>query len=325
MNKITILIPPYFHNIYFIIIVMFSFSPTVVISEEHRIFSECKQGNISFSRSLNGKLMDYSKYGCIGLTFLDGEKEYLDSITDEDIEDRKDSIEIWKLSIQEISIEKDNVKSISISLVNTFLEETPNMVKSWKGYPGVFGAIEEYQRAKEDLRKAKEDNDVNVRDATGKTKLIRLGFKNKPKEIVILINMGADINAQDNKGQTALMAASYKGNANIVKILLENGANPLLETEKSNYTSIIYAAENGHIEVLNLLEQFVDHDRFYKEIIKALDNLMKNIQITTIINKLGKGVGTEEDKKVIENFNMLKTHYCPNSDLKKLKSCNYQA
>lgn len=68
-----------------------------------------------------------------------------------------------------------------------------------------------------------------------------------------LLNKGADVNAKDESGETALMKASFYGYADIVRILLEKGA--AVETKSAySHTALENAQSKGYTEIVSLLQ-----------------------------------------------------------------------
>ena len=67
-----------------------------------------------------------------------------------------------------------------------------------------------------------------------------------------LLEKGADINATDEDGWTVLIYASNNGHLEIVRLLLEKGAN-INVTNQYGYTSLMRASKNGYLETVKLL------------------------------------------------------------------------
>ena len=149
----------------------------------------------------------------------------------------------------------------------------------------------------------KKGADVNAEDEYGGTALMIAAENGHTEIIKLLLEKGADVNAKDWYGKTALMYAAYYGHTETVQLLLEKGAkyDPLYKTNDDftylmafarggfiNYcqellnkgadvnakiesgwdigkTALMYAAENGHTEIVKLLlEKGAKYDPFYK-------------------------------------------------------------
>lgn len=97
-------------------------------------------------------------------------------------------------------------------------------------------------------------SDINKANSEGRTPLMFAASGPFPETVGFLLDEGADPNAKDNvEGWTPLMYASAEGNLEVVELLLENGADPNLE-DTDGETAIDFAANNGHSEVVTLLE-----------------------------------------------------------------------
>ena len=71
--------------------------------------------------------------------------------------------------------------------------------------------------------------------------------------VQVLLEQGADIEKADIDGHTSLIIASANGNLEICRYLLEQGADKDKFNNVGRYTSLHYAAEFNHLEVLKLL------------------------------------------------------------------------
>lgn len=69
-----------------------------------------------------------------------------------------------------------------------------------------------------------------------------------------LMSLGGDINAQDNRGKTVLSRyAMAAGDIEMIKWLLAHGADKSIPDD-GDYTPLDWARENGHTEIVKLLE-----------------------------------------------------------------------
>ncbi len=92
------------------------------------------------------------------------------------------------------------------------------------------------------------------------TQLLNFMSQEKPDldKISQIIKYGADVNYKNKKGKTPLMYAAEKGRKEIVNLLLENGADVNAADNFGN-TALMYAAKNGdvlkenHAQIVKLL------------------------------------------------------------------------
>lgn len=73
--------------------------------------------------------------------------------------------------------------------------------------------------------------------------------------VELLLKAGADANEALPGGETALMTASRTGNAATVKVLLAQGANVHAKESRRGQTAIMWAAAEGHTDVVTALIQ----------------------------------------------------------------------
>ena len=95
---------------------------------------------------------------------------------------------------------------------------------------------------------------VDMKDANGRTALLYASSGPYPETVGLLLRNGADVNVQGKaEGFTALMMAASEGQLEVARVLLLNGASidPL---DKDGDTAKKFARENGHTEMLKLLE-----------------------------------------------------------------------
>lgn len=114
----------------------------------------------------------------------------------------------------------------------------------------------------EDLRWAVEDNNIadlrkllargadpNTPDAHGNTLLMVAIRQKNPDLVDLLVDAGAKLNLRNKYGETAIMLASYNGLGGIVEKLYVKGA----EVNHGGWNPLIYAATNGHADIIQLL------------------------------------------------------------------------
>lgn len=80
--------------------------------------------------------------------------------------------------------------------------------------------------------------------------------RGKLDEVSMLIDNGQDINAPTVRGQTALHLAVQQGDVEMVGLLLDNGADFDLEDGQTTMTPLLYAAQHGQCEIVDLLIRF---------------------------------------------------------------------
>lgn len=95
---------------------------------------------------------------------------------------------------------------------------------------------------------------VDLMDNNGRTALLYASSGPYPETVGLLLRKGADANVQGKtEGFTALMMAAAEGQLEVVRVLLLNGAS-IDVIDRDGDTARKFARENGHSEVLKLLE-----------------------------------------------------------------------
>jgi len=84
--------------------------------------------------------------------------------------------------------------------------------------------------------------DVDAKDSSGQTVLMREVEKGHTEMVKVLIECGADVDAKDSSGQTVLMREAKKGHNDMVKVLLDAGAK-LNEKDKNGQSAIMREVE----------------------------------------------------------------------------------
>ena len=95
--------------------------------------------------------------------------------------------------------------------------------------------------------------DIDARDANGRTPLIVAAFRLDAAAARALIEAGANINALDNQSYDALTIAAVAGDAAFVKMLLAAGAHARAITSPYGGTALIAASHRGHVAVVEAL------------------------------------------------------------------------
>jgi ankyrin repeat protein len=93
---------------------------------------------------------------------------------------------------------------------------------------------------------------VNARDAEGRTPLCWAVHGCNTKTVEILIDRGAQVNVKDNYGDSPLEGAATFGCADIVKLLLSKGAEVNIRNNE-NRTPLYYAEKHAQKDVADLL------------------------------------------------------------------------
>ena len=97
-------------------------------------------------------------------------------------------------------------------------------------------------------------------DAKGRTALMFASTGPHLETVELLIKAGASLDAIDHEEHfTALMFAAAEGQTEVVKALLRAGADPDLRDVDGD-SALTFASQNGHAEVVSLLESVTDAD-----------------------------------------------------------------
>ena len=95
---------------------------------------------------------------------------------------------------------------------------------------------------------------VAARDASGRTALIYCASGPHPETVRALLDHGADPNSRDGgEHWTPLMFAAAEGQIEVVRTLLSHEAD-FMATDDDGETAFDFARNNGHAEVVRLLE-----------------------------------------------------------------------
>lgn len=121
-------------------------------------------------------------------------------------------------------------------------KRTPFMLAAFNGHTPVL----EYLR--------EEGVAVDAKDSNGRTALMYASSGPFEPAVEFLLKAGAEVDVQGAlEGFTALMTAASEGLAGNVRLLLTHGADPSL-VDKDGDTAASFARQNGHAEVVELLE-----------------------------------------------------------------------
>ena len=79
-----------------------------------------------------------------------------------------------------------------------------------------------------------------------------------PETVTLLLQNKAEPNLADGEEHyTTLMYAAAEGHFEVVKALLDNGADPTLKDIDGD-DAVTFALNNGHKEVADLIQSFID-------------------------------------------------------------------
>jgi len=102
----------------------------------------------------------------------------------------------------------------------------------------------------------REDINVNAADPDGRTALMLSAFNGHSGIVALLINKGAETALVDGFGRTALHYASTGPFLPTVEFLLKNGADPNVVDSEEHFTALMFAAAEGHIDVVKILLEY---------------------------------------------------------------------
>jgi ankyrin repeat protein len=95
---------------------------------------------------------------------------------------------------------------------------------------------------------------IDAKDSSGRTALMFASSGPFAETIGLLLERGAEVNVQGTlEGFTPLMTAAAEGLTDVVRILLAAGADRDIKDEDGD-TALSFAQQNGHTEVVALLE-----------------------------------------------------------------------
>ena len=94
--------------------------------------------------------------------------------------------------------------------------------------------------------------DINMRNSTGGTALMRLDEDGTAELVRVLIDAGAKINLKDEAGESALMVAASLEKADVLQALIDAGAK-VNARNKEGKTALMIAAEEGLVDNVKAL------------------------------------------------------------------------
>lgn len=95
--------------------------------------------------------------------------------------------------------------------------------------------------------------DINASDQSGDTALKLAASHGNTEAVKLLIDNGAAVNAATDIGATALYGAVVGGHTEIAKMLIEQGADVNCHLSETGTTALHSAASKGHIDIAKLL------------------------------------------------------------------------
>lgn len=106
-----------------------------------------------------------------------------------------------------------------------------------------------------DIAKYLIENNANINHRTynGTTPLIYASLYGYKKIVKLLLDNGALVSNENDDKMSALICAAMYGRNEIVSMLLDVSASNIDAMDKDGKTALMYAAENGHLDVVNLL------------------------------------------------------------------------
>ena len=90
-------------------------------------------------------------------------------------------------------------------------------------------------------------------DKAGGNALMRAALQDTAEVITALCDSGATLNTRDANGRTALLLAAAAGQGAAVQSLLQQGASADI-TDNAGISPLMWARQNGHAEIGQLLE-----------------------------------------------------------------------
>ncbi len=122
-----------------------------------------------------------------------------------------------------------------------------------------------------------EGADINAQNSNGLTPLMFAIGSAHSDLVKLLLKLGADPNGPTKQGMTPLMEAALRNDATIATLLLD--ANAALDiTNRAGKTALDIAAENGHKDMVKLLQQYAKAGRDRELLDAARDGALQKVR-----------------------------------------------
>ncbi|XP_046574309.1 serine/threonine-protein phosphatase 6 regulatory ankyrin repeat subunit C-like isoform X2 [Haliotis rubra] len=95
--------------------------------------------------------------------------------------------------------------------------------------------------------------DIESKDKTGRTPVMYAAEQGNKKVVDLLVSKGCNLSVVDDLGRNILHAACLSDNVDLVEDLLSRGIADIESKDKNGATPVMYAAEQGHKKVVDLL------------------------------------------------------------------------
>ena len=96
----------------------------------------------------------------------------------------------------------------------------------------------------------KDDKDVNVQDANGKTGLWLAASKGHLPVLEFLVSEGANVDHTDKDGKTGLMMASYSGHLSVCQYLISQNCDVMIQCKGKTALDAAKIGKNEEIAAL---------------------------------------------------------------------------
>ena len=165
--------------------------------------------------------------------------------------------------------------------------QTPPTEAEYAAYGGLLAAAAQGRASQvDDLVKSGED--IEARDANGRTALHVAAFRRDTAVAKALIDAGASPNALDNQSYDAVTIAAVGNDLAMLKLLLASGGNARAITSPYSGTALIASAHRGNVDVVDTL---IAH--------RAPLDHVNNLGWTALIEAIVLGDGSERYQKIV--------------------------